>query len=61
MRQVMGERVASGQREYSVRTFVTSDGTMIRVTVPSGTPVIVEQLAGTEALEAIEKEARVKG
>jgi len=57
MRQVMGERVASGQREY----FVTSDGTMIRVTVPSGTPVIVEQLTGTEALEAIEKEARVKG
>jgi len=61
MRQAMGERVASGQWEYSVRTFVTSDGTMIRVTVPSGTPVIVEQLTGTEALEAIEKEARVKG
>jgi len=57
----MGEHVASGQREYFVQTFVTSDGTMIRVTVPSGTPVIVEQLTGTEALEAIEKEARVKG
>lgn len=61
MRQVMGERVASGEWEYSVQTFVTSDGTMIRVTVPSGIPVIVEQLTGTEALEAIEKEARVKG
>lgn len=61
MRQVMGERVASVRWEYSVQTFVTSDGAMIRVTVPSGTPVIVEQLTGTEALEAIEKEARVKG
>jgi len=57
----MEERVASGQREYVVRAFVTSDGTMIRVIVPSGTPVIVEQLTGTEALEAIEKEVRVKG
>jgi len=43
----MGERVASGRWEYPVRTFVTSDGTMIRATVPSGTPVIVEQLTGT--------------
>jgi len=57
----MGERVESGRWEYPVRTFVTSDGTMIRANVPSGTPVIVEQLTGTGALEAIGKKARVKG